>query len=117
MVELPHGVQFGAFDRRDRRWSKCSRLLWAELCHSDLAPMHQVIEPTRPGGPASLAACWAHARRKFFELHTAGLSDTATRTVERMAGLWEIEGSTPERIANSWPNSDIEALMPWNHKR
>ncbi len=24
---------------------------------------------------------------------------------------------TLERIANSWPNSDIEALMPWNHKR
>lgn len=54
---------------------------------------NRLIEPSRPGGPASLAACWAHVRRKFFELHTAGLSDTATRTVERMAGLWEIEAS------------------------
>jgi len=57
------------------------------------AAYNRLIEPTRPGGPASLAACWAHVRRKFFELHTAGLSDTATRTVERMAGLWEIEAS------------------------
>ena len=23
---------------------------------------------------------------------------------------------TLERIANRWPNSDIEALMPWNFK-
>ncbi|MEO8757483.1 MAG: transposase domain-containing protein, partial [Devosia sp.] len=22
---------------------------------------------------------------------------------------------TLERIANRWPNSDIDALMPWNH--
>ena len=42
VVELPHGAQFGAFDRRDRRWSKCSRLLRAELRGTDLAPMHQV---------------------------------------------------------------------------
>ncbi|WP_352951190.1 transposase domain-containing protein, partial [Mesorhizobium sp. M0751] len=24
---------------------------------------------------------------------------------------------TLERIANGWPNSDIEALMPWNYQR
>jgi transposase len=23
---------------------------------------------------------------------------------------------TPERIANRWPNKDIDALMPWNFK-
>ena len=62
---------------------------------------NRLIEPSRPGGPASLVACWAHVRHKFFELHTAGLSDTAARTVERMAGLWEIEasirGQSPEQ--------------------
>ena len=55
------------------------------------AAYNRLAEPARPGGPATLAACWAHVRRKFFELHTAGLSDTATRTVERMASLWEVE--------------------------
>ncbi|MER8451837.1 transposase domain-containing protein, partial [Mesorhizobium sp. M1428] len=24
---------------------------------------------------------------------------------------------TLERIANGWPNSDIDALMPWNYQR
>ena len=33
----------------------------------------------------------AHLRRKFYELHVAGLSDTATWTVERMATLWRLE--------------------------
>jgi transposase len=36
-------------------------------------------------------ACWAHLRRKFYELHTAGVSDTATWSVERMASLWAVE--------------------------
>ena len=39
----------------------------------------------------TLSACWAHLRRYFYELHIAGLSDTATWTVERMAGLWAVE--------------------------
>jgi transposase len=48
----------------------------------------------------SLAACWAHLRRYFYELHVAGLSTTATWTVQRMAALWGVEeqvrGSKPE---------------------
>ena len=45
----------------------------------------------RSGGPVTLAACGAHLRRKFHELHIAGLPDTATWTVERMATLWRLE--------------------------
>jgi transposase len=40
-----------------------------------------------------LAACWAHLRRKFYELHVAGVSHVATETVERMAELWAVEES------------------------
>ncbi len=51
-----------------------------------------------------LAGCWAHSRRKFYELHVAKSSKVATETVERMATLWEIEdtvrGQSPEaRVA------------------
>lgn len=38
-----------------------------------------------------LAVCWAHLRRRFYELHAAGLSETASWTVEHMAALWAIE--------------------------
>ena len=50
-----------------------------------------LADPARPGGPVTLVTCWAHLRRKFYELHIAGVSDTATWTVERMVALWRLE--------------------------
>ena len=45
-------------------------------------------------------ACWAHARRKFHEIHIAHPSPTTTEAIERIAALYaiekEIRGSTPE---------------------
>ncbi|MAZ19566.1 MAG: hypothetical protein CL535_24980 [Ahrensia sp.] len=37
------------------------------------------------------AGCWGHVSRKFFELHVDESSPFATRTVEAMAPLWQIE--------------------------
>lgn len=55
-------------------------------------------------GP-QLAGCWAHSRRKFYELHVAGISEVATLTLELMAKLWEneaaIRGQTPEMRASA----------------
>jgi len=39
------------------------------------------------------AACWAHARRKFFELHEANRSPIAKQALDRIALLYEIEES------------------------
>jgi transposase len=52
---------------------------------------NKLADAARPGGPVTLAACWAHLRRRFYELHVAGVSRVATETVERMSGLWAIE--------------------------
>ena len=44
--------------------------------------------------------CWAHARRKFHEIHIAHPSPTTAEAIERIAALYaietEIRGSTPE---------------------
>jgi transposase len=40
----------------------------------------------------TLAGCWAHLRRRFYELHLNGSSRLATQTVTTMAALWKIEG-------------------------
>ena len=40
----------------------------------------------------TLAGCWAHLRRRFYELHLDGSSRLATQTVTTMAALWKIEG-------------------------
>lgn len=39
----------------------------------------------------TLAGCWAHLRRRFYELHVNGMSRVATQSVALMAGLWKIE--------------------------
>ena len=39
----------------------------------------------------ALAGCWAHLRRRFYELHINGSSRIATQTISTMAGLWKIE--------------------------
>jgi transposase len=48
----------------------------------------------------TLAACFAHVRRRFYELHVNESSRLATQTITTMAGLWEIEadirGQDPE---------------------
>jgi transposase len=62
---------------------------------------NRLADAKRTGGPLTLAACWAHLRRKFYELHVSGVSSVASETVERLAGLWaveeEIRGNGPER--------------------
>jgi transposase len=47
--------------------------------------------PTAPGDIV-LAACWAHARRKFYELHEATGSPIAAEALRRIAELYAIEG-------------------------
>ena len=58
------------------------------------------------------AACWAHARRKFFDVHAATQSPVAQEALQRIAALYaiedEIRGRLPEvrlavRIARSAP--------------
>jgi transposase len=60
------------------------------------AGFHHLYE----GGAIYEVACWAHARRKFHEIHLAHASPTTSEAIERIAALYaiekEIRGSTPE---------------------
>ncbi|EYR84049.1 transposase IS66 family [Shinella sp. DD12] len=38
-----------------------------------------------------LAGCWAHLRRKFYDLHITGVSQAATDMVVAMSALWKVE--------------------------
>ena len=42
-------------------------------------------------GEVQLAFCWAHVRRKFYELAAAGPAPIATEALERIAALYRIE--------------------------
>lgn len=53
----------------------------------------------------TLAGCWAHVRRKFYELHVNESARLATRTIEAMAALWAVEeavrGQSPQARGNT----------------
>ncbi len=48
-------------------------------------------EPLYADGKILEAACWAHARRKFFELHKAQASPIAAEALKRIGALYAIE--------------------------
>ena len=50
-------------------------------------------------GDIVLAACWAHTRRKFYEVHEATGSPIAAEALRRIAELYAIEASVNGRIA------------------
>ncbi|WP_407193085.1 IS66 family transposase [Bradyrhizobium sp. STM 3566] len=55
------------------------------------AAYNKLARSDRGNDGVTLARCWSHCRRKFYELHVAGSSEVATATVERMARLWQVE--------------------------
>jgi transposase len=64
--------------------------------------------------------CWAHARRKFIDLHKASGSPIAAEAIERIAALYRIEaearGAAPE-ARHEWRQQHarprLEALHAW----
>ena len=77
------------------------------------------FEALTADGRIVLAACWSHARRKFYELHEAG-SPVATEALERIAALYRIEsrirGQPPEhrqRVRTEWSRPLVEAMQLW----
>ncbi len=55
------------------------------------AAYNRLAKTDRANDGVLLAGCWSHVRRKFYELHAAGSSTIATRTIEIMSRLWAIE--------------------------
>lgn len=70
------------------------------------------------------AACWAHARRKFFDVHAASGSPIADEALKRIGDLYRIEervrGKPPDerraaRLEQSRPI--LDAMKPWLEAR
>lgn len=66
------------------------------------------------------AACWAHVRRKFYDLVVAHKSQTAAEALERIGALYaiekEIRGRSPEErreIRNERARPLLESLKQW----
>src|SRR5579872_260986 len=71
-------------------------------------------------GDIVLAACWAHARRKFYDLHEATGSPIAAEALRRIGELYAIETSIRGRSAeerrivrNAQSRPLVEAMKLW----
>ena len=74
----------------------------------------------RPAGEVRLAFCWAHCRRRFYEIHQATGSPLAEEALRRIGELYEIEAEirgrpAEERRAARQERSKpiVEALHAW----
>ncbi len=70
--------------------------------------------------PMRELGCWAHARRKFFDLHAANQSPLAAEVIPRIAAIYEVEreakGMTAGerhayRVQHARPK--VQALLDW----
>jgi hypothetical protein len=84
------------------------------------AGFNKLYEASRKPGPIVEASCWAHARRKFFDLARINKAPIAIEAVERIDALFaierEINGKAPherKRVRNERSRALIVALETW----
>ena len=72
------------------------------------------------GGRIVEAACWAHVRRKFYDIQVANGSAIAAEAVERIGALYDIEreirgkpADCDARFARHGPGPLVEELHRW----
>jgi transposase len=60
-----------------------------------------LAEPAREGGPVTLAYCWSHVRRRFYEIAQGGDAPIAEAALQRINALYHVEamirGQAPEQ--------------------
>jgi len=94
---------------------------YAGLMQADAyAGFNKLYQATRKPGPIVEAACWAHARRKFFDLARLQKAPIAIEAVERIDALFAIEREingllSQERLAVRHARSRplVAALEAW----
>lgn len=65
------------------------------VLHADgYAGFNRLYEADRKPEPIVEAACWAHVRRKFFDVHAAQRSEIAKEVLDRIGQLYAVEEAT-----------------------
>jgi len=98
---------------------------YAGLMQADAyAGFNRLYDKGRQPGPIIEAPCWAHARRKFFELARLQKAPIAIEAVQRMDALFAIErqinGLSPERRAATRTECSrplVDDLKHWMRER
>ena len=94
---------------------------FAGLMQADAyAGFSRLYEADRKGGPVIEAACWAHGRRKFFDLARLNKAPIAAEAVKRIDALFAIErginGLAPQerlRVRQEHSRPLVDELQTW----
>jgi Transposase IS66 family len=112
----PAAVYFYSPDRKAERPASHLEAFHGVLQVDGYAGFERLTER----GNIVLAACWAHTRRKFFDVHEATGSPIAAEALRRIAELYAIEKSIRGRTAeerrsvrNTKSRPLVEAMKPW----
>src|SRR3984885_1790834 len=114
--EPPAAVYFYSPDRKAERPAAHLQDFRGVLQVDGYAGFERLTAP----GDIVLAACWAHARRKFYDLHQATGSPIAAEALRRIAELYAIERSIRGRSAEERRHVRytsarplIDMMKPW----
>jgi transposase len=79
-----------------------------------------LAEPAREGGPVTLAYCWSHVRRRFYEIAQGGDAPIAEQALQRINALYHIEamirGHAPEQrqaVRQEQSKPVVDDLRTW----
>jgi transposase len=108
----------------DRKGERCRQHLssFSGHLHADGYAGFAELYESAAGRPANVTevACWAHVRRKFFDVHKANGSPIAHEALERLGALFDIErtiaGKSPEQrraVRQSLAKEKLDKLADW----
>jgi hypothetical protein len=112
----------------DRKGERCREHLGAFRghLHADGYAGFAELYESGEGRPANVieVACWAHVRRKFFDVHKGNGSPIARQALERIGALFDIErtiaGQCPERrrtVRQSSAKQKLDKLAEWLYEQ
>ena len=76
-----------------RRWPRCREE------HVERMRQNSDAAADRVGGAVTLAFCWSHFRRRFYDIAVSGNAPIATEALERIGALYRIEAEISGRSA------------------
>jgi transposase len=84
------------------------------------AAYNALAEPAREGGPVTLAYCWSHVRRRFYEIAQGGNAPIAEAALQRINVLYHVEamirGHAPEQrriVRQDQSRPVVDDLRAW----
>lgn len=100
--EIPPAVWFAySPDRKGQHPQKHLKSFRGILQADGYAGFERLFNDADPNHPIREAACWAHARRKFYDIHVATQSPLAEEALQRIADLYAVEDSIRARPADA----------------